>query len=147
MFLGINFLELLFPTLEVIHIIGLAAAIGTIALIDFRLLNMGLKNRPVAELANDVTWWTIGGLIAVAISGGWMYSGDPDMYYLNSAFQIKMGLLLLALMFHYTTVRKVALQGGTAGNAKLVACLSLLLWSGVIACGIFIGFVGDAIPA
>jgi hypothetical protein len=80
------------------------------------------------------------------LSGPAMFSSDPDLYYFNSAFQIKMVALLLAIVFHYTVHRKVAAQDPSGGSAKLVACISLTLWMSIILCGIFIGFVGDAIP-
>lgn len=141
----LNASELIFPVLECIHIIGFALSIGTIAILDFRLLGLGLK-RPVAELARDLAPWTLTGLAIMLVSGPAMFSSDPDMYYLNRSFQIKMALLLLAILFHYTITRKVTLQGASPRRNKLVACVSLALWMGVVAGGIFIAFVGDAIP-
>jgi hypothetical protein len=63
------------------------------------------------------------------------------MYYLNRSFQVKMVLLVLAIAFHYTVHRKTALAGGGSSASKLVACVSLALWVGVVFGGIFIGFV------
>lgn len=138
----LNSSELIFPTLEVIHIVGFAVLVGTIALVDFRLLGFGMKRQKVAELARDLAPWTLVGLTMVLLSGPLMFSSDPDMYYLNSSFQVKMVLLLLAIIFHYTIHRKVALKGAPPGMSKLVACVSMALWVGVIFGGIFIAFVG-----
>jgi mannose/fructose/N-acetylgalactosamine-specific phosphotransferase system component IIC len=142
----LNASEFIFPALECIHITGFALSIGTIAILDFRLLGLGLKRQPVAELARDLAPWTLAGLAIMLLSGPAMFSSDPDMYYLNISFQVKMALLLLALVFHYTIHRKAALQGAYARHSRLIACVSLALWMGVIAGGLFIGFVGDAIP-
>jgi hypothetical protein len=72
-----------------------------------------------------------------------MFSSDPDMYYLNPAFQVKMVCFALALLFNYTIHRKVALRESSAVTGKLVGAVSLLLWSSVIFGGIFIAFTGD----
>ena len=142
----LNASPLIFPALECAHIVGFALSIGTIALLDFRLLGMGLLRHSTSELAKDLAPWTLVGLAVMLLSGPAMFSSDPDMYYLNGAFQIKMIALLAALIFNYTIHRKVAAQGAAPVTAKLVACVSLTLWMSIILCGIFIGFVGDAIP-
>jgi hypothetical protein len=142
----LNDSPLIFPALECTHIIGFALSVGTIAVLDFRLLGLGLLRHPPAELAKDLAPWTLVGLAIVLLSGPAMFSSDPDMYYLNGAFQIKMAALLVAIVFHYTIHRKVAARDASTGGAKLVACISLALWASIVFCGIFIGFVGDAIP-
>jgi hypothetical protein len=142
----LNASPLIFPALECAHIIGFALSIGTIALLDFRLLGMGLMRHPAAELAKDLAPWTLVGLAIMLLSGPAIFSSDPDLYYLNGAFQIKMVALLLAIVFNYTIHRKIAAQDASSGGAKLVACISLTLWMSIILCGVFIGFVGDAIP-
>ena len=55
-------------------------------------------------------------------------------------------MLVVAIIYNYTIHRKVAAQHAFSGSAKLVACISLTLWMSIILCGIFIGFVGDAVP-
>ncbi len=130
-----------FPILECFHILGFAITVGTIALVDFRLLGFGLRRQNAAELAKALGPWTLFGLVLVLLSGPMLFSSDPDMYYLNLSFQIKMVLLLLAIVFHYTIHRK-ALRGELSpGLSKPAACISLALWTGVIFAGIFIAFI------
>jgi len=137
----LNESALAFPILECFHILGFAMTLGTIALVDFRLLGFGLRRQNAAELAKALAPWTLFGLITVLLSGPMLFSSDPDMYYLNLSFQIKMVLLLLAIVFHYTIRRKL-LRGELSSNLnKPVACVSLALWTGVIFAGIFIAFV------
>jgi hypothetical protein len=142
----LNDSPLIFPALECAHILGFAVSIGTIAVLDFRLLGLGLIHHPSAELAKDLAPWTLIGLAIMLLSGPAMFASDPDMYYLNGAFQIKMVALLAAIIFNYTIHRKVAARDASSGGAKVVACISLTLWMSIILCGIFIGFVGDAVP-
>ena len=131
---------LVFPVLECFHILGFAVTIGTIALVDFRLLGVGLRQN-ASELAKSLAPWTLFALISVLISGPLLFSSDPDMYYLNISFQIKMVLLLLAIVFHYTIRRKLLRGELSPGLNKPVACISLLLWCSIIFAGIFIAFV------
>ncbi len=142
----LNASPLIFPALECAHIIGFAVSVGTIALLDFRLLGLGLIRHPPSALAKDLAPWTLAGLATMLLSGPAMFSSDPDLYYLNGAFQIKMAALLLAIIFNYTIHRKVAARNTPNGSSKLVACVSLALWMSIVLCGIFIGFVGDAVP-
>lgn len=132
---------LVFPILECFHILGFAVTVGTIALVDFRLLGFGLRRQNPAELAKALAPWTLFALVSVLISGPMLFSSDPDMYYLNLSFQIKMVLLLLAIVFQYTIRRKVLRGEFSPGLSKPVACISLLLWTSVIFAGIFIAFV------
>jgi len=137
----LNESALAFPILECFHIVGFAITVGTIALVDFRLLGFGMLRQSPAELAKAFAPWTLFGLVLVLLSGPMLFSSDPDMYYLNRSFQIKMVLLLLALVFHYTIRRKL-LRGELSPNLnKPVACISLALWTGIIFAGIFIAFI------
>jgi hypothetical protein len=137
----LNESPLTFPILECFHILGFAMTMGTIALVDFRLLGFGLRRQNAAELSKALAPWTLFGLVTVLLSGPLLFSSDPDMYYLNRSFQIKMVLLLLAIVFHYTVRRKL-LRGELSPSLNgLVACISLALWTSVIFGGIFIAFI------
>jgi hypothetical protein len=137
----LNSSSLAFPILECFHIAGFAVAIGTIAIVDFRLLNLGLRDQTAAQLSSGTSMWTLSGLIIAIFSGLLLFSTDPDMYYLNWSFLIKMGCLVLALIFNYAIHRKVAESPGSAGTGRLVACVSLALWVSIIFGGIFIASV------
>ena len=138
----VNWSPLMFPIIECFHIGGFAMLIGTIALVDFRLLGWVMPQETAAEVAEDTRGWTLTGLILVACSGLLLYSSDPDMYYLNLSFQLKVVCLAAAVVFHYTIQSKVVSSGASPGTSKVVAMLSLGLWAAVLFGGIFIGFVG-----
>lgn len=137
----LNESALAFPILECFHILGFALTVGTIALVDFRLLGFGLLRQNAGDLAKALAPWTLFGLVVVLLSGPMLFSSDPDMYYLNFSFQIKMVLLALAIVFHYTIRRKLLRGELSPGLNKPVACISLLLWTSIIFAGIFIAFV------
>lgn len=141
----LNSSALAFPILECIHIVGFALSIGTIVIVDFRLLDIGMRRQTPAQLARDTGVWTLVGLGIMLLSGMALYSSDPDMYYLNYAFLLKMLFLILAITFNYTVHRKVVASGASPGKTKFVAWLSILLWMGVVFGGIFIGFLNPTL--
>src|ERR1700676_2295665 len=75
----LNQSELTFPILECFHILGFAVTVGTIALVDFRLLGFGLRQN-AADLSKVLAPWTLLGLVTVLLSGPLLFSSDPDMY-------------------------------------------------------------------
>lgn len=132
---------MIFPVLECIHILGFAFSVGTIALVDFRMLGWGLRHQSPAEVYSDMAPWTLFGLGMMLFSGPLLFASDPDMYYLNRSFQVKMVLLVLAIIFNYTVHKKTVLSGASSGRAKTMAWISILLWVGVVAGGLYIAFV------
>jgi hypothetical protein len=141
----LNSSELAFPILECFHIVGFALSVGTIAIVDFSLLGIGGRQTP-AQLAADTWLWTLGGLVLMFFSGLLLFSSDPDMYYLNVAFLIKMVFFVSAVIFHYTIHRRAVSSDTQPSGGRLVACTSLVLWAGVIFGGIAIGFVYPGLP-
>ena len=132
----------LFPAAECVHIAAFALAIGTIALVDLSLLGVGLRRKAAAQVVRSTGLWTLSGLVLIVFTGLLLFATDPDHYYLNSAFQIKITCLVLAIIFNYTIHRKVALsEDGSEMVSKLVAGVSLVLWISVVFSGLFIAFV------
>ena len=76
----LNTNEWAFPVCEVIHIVGFAMLIGTIAIVDLRLLGLGMKRQTAAELVTDTAPWTLLGLVLILISGPLIFSSDPNLY-------------------------------------------------------------------
>ncbi len=136
----INAFELAFPIVQCIHVAGFALSVGTIAIVDFRLLNLILPQRTPAQLLRETALWTLAGIVLTVFTGLLLFSSDPDMYYLNFSFDLKMILLALAIVFNYTIHRRAVQSGPSPVTGTIVACASLALWISVLFGGIFIGF-------
>ena len=136
----INSSALVFPVMEVFHIAGFVVAIGVTAVVDFRILGLVPLQQTPSQFAKSTQFWMLGGLLVAIFSGLELYSSDPDMYYLNWSFLIKIACLIAVIVLNYTIHRKLVQEDSSSGVAKLVACISLLLWASVIFGGIFIGF-------
>ena len=138
---AINGPEWAFPVVQSLHFIGFAFSIGTIAIVDLRLLGLGMRRQSAAELAADLDPWTLVGFALMLNTGPLMFSADAVNYHNNPSFQFKMVVLMVALLFHFTIHRKLARSGVSPLAAKFAGGLSLVLWTAVIAGGRMIAFV------
>lgn len=131
-----------FALAECIHIGGFAVGVGSIALVDFRLLNLGLRHEPTARVLKYTEPWTLIALVLVLFSGMALYLTQTYIYLENEIFPIKMYVLAAALIYNFTIHRKVAtMENPSPGLSKLVAAVSLLLWVAIVFGGIFTGFL------
>ena len=137
----LNTNEWAFPVCEVLHIVGFAMLIGTITIVDLRLLGLGMKRQSAAELVKDTAPWTLLGLVLVLISGPLIFSSDPNLYMHNQSFRFKITMLILSIIFNWTLHRKVAMSPEPGGMGAVVGGISMLMWSSIIFAGIFIAFV------
>ena len=133
--------EWAFPIVQSVHFMGFALSIGTIAIVDFRLLGIGMRRQEAAEIAADLKPWTLAGLAVMLITGPLMFSTDAISYHVNPSFQFKMVCLTLALLFHFTLHRRAIRSDAPPIAARLAGAMSLLLWTAVVAGGRFIAFI------
>lgn len=139
--------ESLFPWSESVHVLAIAAVVGSISFVDLRLLGLASRGRPVSQLVNEVLPVTWIAFVVAVVSGLTLFASNAVEYYNNPSFRIKMVLLMLAgmnmLVFHGITYRGVG-QWDTLPRppvgAKIAGGTSLLLWIGVVAFGRWIGF-------
>ena len=131
-----------FPIVESLHICGLTLLVGTILILDFRLLGICLRNQPVSRLAGDLSPWIWTGLAIQLITRPYLFSGDPSEYVQVSAFRAKMMFFALALVYHFTVIRKATAPTEAAtplGWRRPAALFSLGLWLCVVVAGMWIG--------
>src|SRR5215475_12812254 len=98
----------LFPFIEAFHLVGLAVIGGAVLLVDIRLLGLGLRRQPVAELARDAQPWVIGGVLVMIATGVPLFLSEAIKCYYSFAFWTKMTALALAIVFSFTVRRRVA---------------------------------------
>jgi hypothetical protein len=140
--------ELLFPTIETIHVIALVTVIGVIALMDLRLLGIVGRSKSVAAMERDTVplVWTAFALALV--SGALLFVSKAATYMANPYFLWKMGLMVLAgvnmAIFHLVWSKGMADWGRPGQSvptaAKLSGLLSLALWMVIPLCGRIVGF-------
>lgn len=135
-----------FPFLESIHVLAATFLVGTILMVDLRLLGLAARGHPASRVIREVLPWTRSAFGVAALAGFGMFISQANRYVDNRAFQVKAGLLILAginmAVFHLRTARGVALWDrgtATSAGAKVAGASSLLLWIGIMLAGRWIG--------
>ena len=142
----------LFPSIEVVHLLGLVLLLGSLVVVDLRLLGFGLRRQPVPYVAKAVRPFTWIGIGVTLTTGTLLFLSEATKCFGNPAFWFKMAFLTAALLFHGTVHRIVTaspgagsrdVRPGRAGSlgVKLTGLVSLALWFGVGLGGRAIGWV------
>jgi hypothetical protein len=137
----------LYPGVEIAHIVGFTILVGSVAMFDLRVLGLS-KDIPVRALARHLLPWSVAALFLIVPTGLMMFAAHAGDFLNNRAFQVKMALLLTALMnaafFHtgpYQTVKSWDTHAAAPLLAKASVVLSLALWIGIISCGRLLAYL------
>src|SRR5436305_11986775 len=79
----------LFPWVESVHVLAITLVVGSIAIVDLRLVGFASLERAAVRLTSDVLPWTWGAFALAALSGGLLFSSSAFTYAHNSYFQLK----------------------------------------------------------
>ncbi|HZI81600.1 MAG TPA: DUF6644 family protein [Vicinamibacterales bacterium] len=131
-----------FAVLEAVHLLALAVIGGAVLVVDLRLLGFAFQQRRVAEVAKVAQPWLVWSLVVMLLTGFVLFiSLAASKYYVHDYFWLKMYFLAGAMLFSLLIRHRVIMGDDARANSvfgKVVALVSLLLWSGV-------GFAGKAI--
>lgn len=124
-----------FPWLQTIHVVGFSLWIGSILLLDLKLL--GLSKRAPYYHYHMVPWAYVG--LALVLVTGLLFVAAKPGYLSNPALQIKLGLIIaaggLSTFFHSRLVAAhldTASDDPTPTAAKLAGATSMALWLAVL---------------
>jgi len=117
-----------FPVIETFHLLALAVLLGTVLIINLGVFRTGTRN---SGMARELEPWMLTSLAVLILSGIPMFLSEPQKCYESYSFPLKMILLLLAILWHFTIQRK--------WTGRLAAGISILLWAGI-------GMAGKGIP-
>jgi len=135
----------LYPSVEIVHIVGIALLVGSVAVLDLRLLGLS-RHIPVRTLARHVLPWTAASFVLIVPSGLAMFTAHATEFIQSDVFVLKIMLILAAglnaALFHAVTFRTADVWDSEEmrklpppPSARLAGAASLLLWIAVIACG------------
>jgi len=149
-FMRVNVLA--FPLVESVHVLALTLVLGTIGMVDLRILGVSARNHSVIKLSNEIVPITWAAFVLAVITGGLMFISKATDYMSNFFFLGKMILMLLAGVnmavfefFTWKTAKNWDVDVPSPIAAKVAAGLSLALWIGVVVFGRWIGFtIGGA---
>lgn len=136
----------LYASVETFHILGFVLLVGSIAIVDLRLLGLG-RAVSVSALMRLVLPWTLGSLLVVVPTGLMLFTANAAELIGNRTFLVKLLLLSLvatnALIYHagpHQGAREWDQHGMPPRAARLAAALSLLLWVAIITAGRLIAY-------
>jgi hypothetical protein len=136
-----------FTTIELVHVFAISLVIGSIAIVDLRLLGIASTKRPLTELAGAVLPLTWAAFALAVMAGSLLFISQAAAYFANTTFRIKMLLIVLAginmLIFELITMRGVRewdLKPTPPPPARLAGGISLACWVLVVVFGRWTGF-------
>jgi hypothetical protein len=136
-----------FTTIEVIHVIAILTVIGSIAIVDLRLLGIASTRRPFTQLAKDVLPLTWTAFVLAAATGSLLFLSQAAAYFTTTTFWVKMSIMALAginmLVFELITVRGVRdwdLKPTPPPQARLAGGISITCWLLIFVFGRWTGF-------
>ena len=135
------------PVLEATHVLTIMLFVGTIIMVDLRLLGVAFRQLPVSEMTARILPWTIGGFVIMMVTGLLLFYAKPLVYYHNIFFRIKIIALLLAmaniLYFHKRVQSNLPawdLSQSIPRNARIAAAVSLSAWIAIVISGRMIAY-------
>jgi hypothetical protein len=136
-----------YPMVESVHVLTLCLFLGTVAMMDIRLLGFSLRRVPVSEVVRQLLPWGVAGFVLMVISGALLFYAVPVRTYLNIFFRVKLLMLVLAglnaLVFHTGVYRRVEewdLASIAPKAARIAGIVSLVLWALIVAAGRMIAY-------
>ena len=139
-----------FPAIESAHVVAVLLVVGTVSIVDLRLVGFASRNSAVTEISRDTLRWTWVAFVFAAITGSLMLMAKANDYFAVPSFWVKMFVMFLAavnmLTFEVLTFRNVAqwdIGSSLPTAAKVAGTVSLALWVLVIIFGRWIGYTVD----
>ena len=123
----------IFPLVQAIHLVFLALFVGSLLIVDLRLLGLGMREQSVAKVARDARPWMIVGLIGLVVTGMPQLMQNAMREYFSEYFWIKMYVLPVAVIYTFTIRHRVAMADESRvapAMSKLAGLASILLWIG-----------------
>lgn len=131
-----------FPLIETFHLLALAVLLGTVLIVNLRVLGLGKRYLPAADIARQLEPWMLVSLAVLIASGIPMAFSEPMKCFESYSFPIKMGLIVVGIVSQFTIQRRwVMAPNTTTRRSKIAALLSILIWTAVGAAGKGIPYV------
>src|SRR5580692_5476223 len=96
-----------FPLVETIHILSLAMLLGSLFLIDLRLLGIAIRRWTPAQIVEQVHSFINYSVVIILVTGAILFIAEPRKLFDSAAFGPKMIFLALAIVFQYTLYPRV----------------------------------------
>ena len=137
----------MYPFIETAHVLALTMFVGTLAVVDLRLLGVAYRNTPISQLTSSVLPWTVLGFVIIVTTGLLLFYAIPIRTYESIWFRVKVVMIIAAginaWIFHYRVSNDRTLWDSAPTpplSARVTSAVSLSLWVGVIFAGRMIAY-------
>jgi putative copper export protein len=135
------------PAIQSIHIIGIAMVMGSILMIDLRILGWAGRDQTLLETTRRFGPWLTGSLWLLLATGLLMVIGEPVRELVTFSFWMKMALVAVgtcvAAIFRITLRRHERRWEDTLthrSSIKGVAIFTFFLWACIVVLGRLIAY-------
>lgn len=139
--------ETLFPWLESIHVLTIAVVVGTIVMVDLRLIGFSAHRRSARQLIVEMLPFTWVAFTVAVVTGVLMFLSNATGYFESMPFRIKLLAIIAAginmAYFHATAYRQIVAwdnQLPPPNAARIAGFTSLGLWVLIVFLGRWIGY-------
>ena len=121
----------MYNTVSVTHYVTMFWFIGSIAIVDLRVMGLAARTRSVRDVAEQLFPWAWIGFAISSFAGFLMFATDAGDWAPSPHFHIKLALIGISVVFAIIVQRSAAKwseASETPAGAKLIALLSLFFW-------------------
>jgi hypothetical protein len=137
----------MYPLVESTHVLAICLFLGTLAVVDLRVLGAAYPDVPVAQMTTRILPWAVAGFVILVVTGVLLFFAIPVRSYQSVWFRAKVVLLVAAGInawwFHKRAQGDVETWGGSQPvpkGARISALVSLSTWAGVVVTGRLIAY-------
>lgn len=125
----------MYASVSVIHYLTMFWFIGSMAVVDLRVMGVAARKRSLPELAGQVYPWAWTGCVLAILSGFLMFATDAGDWAPDPVFHVKVLMIVLSVagaILVQVFVPKWAAAPEIPAWARIVAAIALLLWIATI---------------
>jgi putative copper export protein len=135
------------PTVQSIHILGIGVVVGSVFMIDLRVLGFTGRDQSLRETVDRFGPWLTVALCVLLATGVLMIIGEPARELQAFSFWFKMSLVVIGTLI--AAIFRMALRRNEPyweeslvkrRTTKSIAILTLLIWLGIIILGRLIAY-------
>ena len=137
---------------QTIHIIGVAIVMMSVAIINLRILGVAGRSQSVAATVSHLVPWVWWAMLALLLTGVLQTFAEPSREIMNWTMRFKVLMLITVSGITYFYTRALRsdphfwdIEGAHRTLGVSLACLSIVLWVGIVICGRLIAYVGAII--
>ncbi len=125
------------PLVQSVHIVGIAVIIGSVLMINLRILGFAGTDQTLRQTSNRFAPWVTAALYLLLVTGILMVIGEPVRELVTFSFWLKMFLVALSTVIAVNFQRKLRAD---RQPIKWLALATFVIWAFIIILGRLIAY-------